>query len=217
MPVRWGIESTRYHGPNLISCKIVTGITWNPLIGAYLPLSTLENLPDLEEALQRFRDPIILGDLNMDLDDVRSPRSQQVAYLFEEYVLIDLVRNFLQLRRFRNLKTWSQVWQGTVLRSRCDSILGTHRRHLNIFEIQEMRNFSSDHFALRAWLLRCPTLFHARYLWGRRAFALRSPPTAELSRYDSKVQTLKTLEPPPPQAETPPSTPMDVPILYQVD
>ena len=51
----------RYHRPNVVSCKIVTGLTWTLIVGAYLPSSTLENLPDLEEALKRFNNTIILG------------------------------------------------------------------------------------------------------------------------------------------------------------
>ena len=40
-PLLWGVESTRYHGPNVVSCEIVTGLSWTPLVGAYLPPSTL--------------------------------------------------------------------------------------------------------------------------------------------------------------------------------
>ena len=51
-PDEWGIESTRFHGPNVVSCKIVTGRTKTPVVGAYLPPSTLEHLPDVEELQQ---------------------------------------------------------------------------------------------------------------------------------------------------------------------
>ena len=44
-PDGWGIESTRFHGPNVVSCEIVTGPTQTPLVGAYFPPSTLEHLP----------------------------------------------------------------------------------------------------------------------------------------------------------------------------
>ena len=46
-PVEWGIESTYYHSPNVVSCDIVTGLTQTSLVGTYLPLSTLENLPNM--------------------------------------------------------------------------------------------------------------------------------------------------------------------------
>ena len=104
-PARWGIEFTLYHGPNVVSCEIITGITRTPLVDAYLPPLTLEHLPDLEEALQYFRDPIVLVDLNMYLDEARIPWSQQVKDLLTEYIIIYLVRHFSQCCRFWNLNT----------------------------------------------------------------------------------------------------------------
>ena len=148
-PFGWVIESTHYHRPNMVSYKLVSGLTWTPLVGAYLPPSTLEHLQDLEETLKSFKDPIILGDLNVELDEARSPRIKQVGDLIAEYGLIDLVCHFRQRRSFQNLKTWSQVRQGTVLRLRCDYILRTDRRHFELVEICDMRNFSLDHFTLR--------------------------------------------------------------------
>ena len=93
-PVRWGIESTRFHMPNMVSCDIITGLTQNLIIGVYLPPLTLEHLPDLENSLQRFRYLIFFGDLNVDLNEARSLRSQCELNLLAEYVLIDPVRHF---------------------------------------------------------------------------------------------------------------------------
>ena len=90
----------RYHRLNVVSCEIVTRTTWNPLVGAYLPHLTLEHLPDLEETLQRFNYPIVLGNLNVDPRKARSLRGQQVSDLLAEYSLIDLVLHFQQFRRF---------------------------------------------------------------------------------------------------------------------
>ena len=57
--------------------------------------------------MQRFkgRYPIVLGDLNVGLDDTHSLQSQHVVDLLTEYSLIDLVRHFRQHRRFLDLKT----------------------------------------------------------------------------------------------------------------
>ena len=46
--VGWGIDFTRYHGPNVVSCEIITGLNRTPLVGAYLTPSMLEHLPDLD-------------------------------------------------------------------------------------------------------------------------------------------------------------------------
>ena len=99
----------------MVSCELVTGLIRTPLVIAYLPLSMIKYLLELEEALKRFKDPILLGELNVDLNWTRKPWIWQVADPLTKYGLIDLVRHFCQQRRFRNLTTWSQVRQGTVL------------------------------------------------------------------------------------------------------
>ena len=137
----------------MVSFELVTRLTRTPLVSAYLPLLMLEHLPDLEEVLKRFRDPIVLRDLNVELDEAMRPRSQRVADLLLEYCLIDLVRHFCQRCRLWNLKTWYQVWQGTILWSRCDYILGMDQQRFELIGNRNMHNFSSDLFALRERLL----------------------------------------------------------------
>ena len=76
-PVGWGIDSTRYNGTNMVSCKIVTGLTNSLLINVYLHFLTLEHLADLKEALQIFRDPVVLGDQNLELNEERIPQMKR--------------------------------------------------------------------------------------------------------------------------------------------
>ena len=120
MPIGWGIEFTRYHRLNVVICKIFTGLTRTPPVGVNLKHSMLEQLPDLEEDLQSFREPIVLGDLNVELNGESISPSQRVSDLLAEYGIIYLVWHFRQHHRFCDLKTWSQVRQGTFLRLRCD-------------------------------------------------------------------------------------------------
>ena len=115
--------------------------------------------------------------------------------LLAKFGLIDLVLHFHHCYRFRNLKTSSQVQQGTVLQSRCDYIIGPDRCRFELVGIRNMQNFLSDHFALRARLLRFPTRCHYWYHRGRRASPLMIPPAKERSRADNKFQNLKSLEP----------------------
>ena len=72
---------TRFHGPNMVSCKVIYSNNIMPLIREYLPPSTLDYLTDLEEALNCFprREPIVLGNLNANIGRFRKPRDQQVA------------------------------------------------------------------------------------------------------------------------------------------
>ena len=78
-------------------------VTW---IGAYLPPSTLDNLPDLEENLARIWDqyPIVLGYLDAIIGQYQNPHIQQVADLLMEFGLVDLLHHFLQHWRFHQLK-----------------------------------------------------------------------------------------------------------------
>ena len=68
-----------FHGPNVVTCEVITR-KWTLLIGAYLPNSALEHLPDLAEALTCFwkQETIMLGDLNDDIQD-QNYRIQQVT------------------------------------------------------------------------------------------------------------------------------------------
>ena len=68
-PNGWGIECTRFQRQNVVGCKIVTRHTRTPLVGAYLPPSTLGHLSDIEVAPQIFKGlyPIVPEDLNLDL------------------------------------------------------------------------------------------------------------------------------------------------------
>jgi hypothetical protein len=67
----WHIEATQRHGPNVLSCLLVSGNKSTPLIGAYIPPRSLLDMPHLTTALARFEKhtvpPLVLGDLNIDL------------------------------------------------------------------------------------------------------------------------------------------------------
>ena len=55
-PQGCSVEATQFHGTNVVSCEVITDGKRTPIIGAYLPPSTLDHLPDLEEALSCFWD-----------------------------------------------------------------------------------------------------------------------------------------------------------------
>ena len=40
-PQGWSLDLTRLHRPNLVSCKVISGVKRTPLVGAYLPPSIL--------------------------------------------------------------------------------------------------------------------------------------------------------------------------------
>ena len=79
--------------------------------------------------MARFRgqNSIVLGDLNVDLDEAQNLRSQLVSDFLTEFGLINLMHHFRKRLRCCNLKTWTQVRQVTVSRAGCNYILGTDR------------------------------------------------------------------------------------------
>ena len=56
----------------MVIIEIVNGRIRTPFVGAYLPPLMIDHLPDINEALQRFKvpDPIFLDNLNVDLDGI---------------------------------------------------------------------------------------------------------------------------------------------------
>ena len=88
-------------------------------------------------------DSIAIGDFIVYLDKAQSSRSQRLADLLMEFGLIDLVRNFQQRRQFWDLKTWTQVRKGAVLRSICDYIHGTDHRRFKPIRKMDMHHYTS--------------------------------------------------------------------------
>ena len=206
----WSVESLVRHGPNVLSCLLITGTQRTPLIGAYLPPSSLDDLPDLEAALQRFPNskPTLQGDLNVDLTDLTPKRTQEVHALLSAYGLEDMLQHFVQRKHFTHKKTYYQYRKTSddtykTIRSRCDYILGTDRRLFQTVQIKDPCNFSSDHLMLVARYLTKPTACHKRYLRGRKRFPLQLP-KPPLTKVDTLFQNVKAhCPPPPPNRKTP--------------
>ena len=87
----WSLEPTRFHGPNVGICKVIIVTSRTLVIGEYLPLTMLDHLSDIEEALEGFRgqDLIFMGDLNVDLYEALNPHIQLVAYMLTYFGLTD--------------------------------------------------------------------------------------------------------------------------------
>ena len=107
-PQVFSVELARFHVPNVVICKDVSDGKRTLLASAYLPLSTLEHLPDLEEALTcfQYQYPIVLGGFNDDILQAQNPHSQHVADILMEFGLVDLFHHFRKRLLFRHPKTW---------------------------------------------------------------------------------------------------------------
>ena len=100
-----------------------------------------------------------MGDISVHLDESQNLRSQ-IFDLLTELGLIKLMHHFRKCIRCHHLKMWNQVCQGTMLRARCDYILGTKQCIFEIVGIRDISNYSLFHFALQACLLQHPMSCH---------------------------------------------------------
>jgi hypothetical protein len=220
-PDRWHIESTRFHGPNVLSCLIISGDKKMPLIGAYLSPTSLDSLPDFEEALTRFNgytNLVVAGDFNADIHDLTEPRNRTIAACFAAHGLFDLLPHFRQRKNFRHNTTWYQIRQGMLYQSRCDYILSTDRRLFEMVGLRDPSSYSTDHLMLRCRLLCQPTRCHKRYLQGRRQFPLKVPNMGPLTQADTLYRELKSLiHIPPPTPRTNPPQWMSATTLRLMD
>ena len=96
----FSVESAVCHGPNVMSCYLITGSTRTPLIGVYIPPADLTTLGYLDRALARFGDetnsPIVLGDINVNLAAPTGGRGNDIAAYFSTAGLEDMLPHFRQ-------------------------------------------------------------------------------------------------------------------------
>lgn len=189
----WQIESVRKHGPNVISCELVTGPRRVPLVGVYIPPNDLTTLEYLAQALELFPKgkPIVLGDLNANLNSPRDARDAEVASLLSSNGLEDMLQHFKSRQGFRHGKTWRMVREGVQVTSRCDYLLGSDRRMFMNVQHKDPRCFNSDHLMVWAKMLSAPKWSNRRYLQGRMRFPLRLNKVGPQTRADTWLQELK--------------------------
>jgi exonuclease III len=203
----WQVESVRQHGPNVISFQLVAASQRWGVVGAYVPpsdLNTVEYITQAFEALPRALPPILLGDLNVDLDDPRDRdgRGQEIAMEMASLGLEDLLRQFRQRRGFRHGTTFWQYRNGQTVRSRCDYILGTDRRMFKNVSLRDPRLYTSDHYMVHGILLfNQSRRQHLAYNRARKRFPLRPPKGGPMTRADALFQALKLNITPPTRVE----------------
>jgi hypothetical protein len=112
------VEAQRRHGPNIISCIIVTGKRQHPIIGAYIPPGDTTTLAYISEASNHFQGkPIFLmGDINVDLQTTTpNNRDTEIMAFLSALGLEDMSTHFLPRKTFRHGNTWSMEREGTII------------------------------------------------------------------------------------------------------
>ena len=194
---RWSIEGIQAHGPNVISCTVVSGERCWSLIGAYIAPSETNGatLKFIAEAVRtRCSHPLIfLGDINVDLaapdlDD----RAEDIVTALALLGLLDVSAAF---RHPKGRWTWSQWREGCLLRSTTDWILAEQPQDFVRWALKCPRGYHSDHRLLLAELALAPEKTHRRYLRSRRQFPVWIP--RPLTRVDQVFMDLLEYQRPP--------------------
>jgi hypothetical protein len=94
------VESQKRHGPNVVSCFLVTGNTRYAVIGAYIPptnTTTLAHISDASNHFQGHRPIILMGDININLQTTTpTARDTEIMALLATLRLEDISAHFIQ-------------------------------------------------------------------------------------------------------------------------
>jgi hypothetical protein len=157
---------------------LVSTTQQTPLICVYLPPGDTTELEYLTEALNRFpnQQPIVIGDLSTDLEDLSQTRTMETNNLLASYGLINMIAQFQQRRKHRNCKTWLHMRNDPLIESRCNYILGTDKQLFKSVQICTPRHYTSDHRMVLAKYMAETPKAHKKYLNEWQKFLIPEPP-----------------------------------------
>ncbi len=154
--ISYEVEETRIWGPNVISLHLMMGPTRFFVVGCYIPLNNLEALACVDKAWRecpKGANPILVGDLNVNLRALRTERDEMIPKQVGAMDLVNMSRHFRQRsgKRLRGRWTWRMRREGRWISSQCDYFLGreTGRRRFRRVSVR-MPRYNSDHRALVA-------------------------------------------------------------------
>jgi len=122
-------------GPIIISLHLMMGSTQFFVVGCYIPPSDLETVVCINKAGReclKGAHPILVGDLNLNLQAPRSEREDTIAEQVDVMNLFNMSRHFCQHlgSRLWGRWTWWMRREGRWISSQCNYFLGreTNRR-----------------------------------------------------------------------------------------
>ena len=169
----WSVEGTKAFGPNVIRTTLVSGNKRWYIIGAYIPPSedNGETLNCITQASTTVNNPnlpvILLGDFNVDLNDLRegdsgAVRRAETETLISSMGLTSMRQHFRQNKRhIGRYWTWHQRRAGReeAVTAICDHIFASARADLSNVQIK-MPRFVTDHQMLKGVMVLGSTREH---------------------------------------------------------
>jgi hypothetical protein len=134
----------------------------------------------------------LLGDLNVDLNNLRDDRAKQVATMTADLGLENLLSPFRQRRIHKGGFTWHMRRNDKIIKVRCDYILGSDWDLFTKVSIKDPRHFSSDHYMVKGTILSRPRKENKSYSRRQTKFPLRSSRVGPQTKADSIFDECKS-------------------------
>ena len=200
------VEEARIESANVLTFRVVSGELKFYVVGCYIPPSDLTTLDQVRAAWARcpkgFR-PMLLGDLNLNLESPRDEREEEIAEQLDAYDLTDMGCQFSprRRRRARGRWTWRMRRQGRWISSQLDYVLARmgDRRRFKKVALCDPWYSNSDHRAVVATLWAGSQRKMSNYRRRHCRFPLRRP-AGPLTPTETMFEELKaSIEVPPPR------------------
>ena len=200
------IEGTKFWNAHVVSFQLVTGVDRFYVMGCYIPPGDISALDDVQRAWRAMPQgctPLLMGDLNINLDIPRDAREMTIVDQCDDMDLVDMGDNFLQRpqRQQRGRQciprghrwTWRMRRQGRWIQSRPDYFLAGEKSRRRFQRVQRRtpRGHDSDHRAVVATIYGGHSRLIQRYRRRRHRFPLTLPTMGPRTTMESAFEALK--------------------------
>ena len=151
------LEEHKVWGPNVISCRIITGGYSYYAVGCYIPPSET-TLASFDTAIEAWNQcpqgfiPILMGDLNANINNPRNERDWRISEQIDSWDSDCLTGHYKSRRRriARGNWTWRQRRLGRWISSKPDYAITTPRGRKRVRRVRIVwpRHHDSDHRAI---------------------------------------------------------------------
>ena len=193
------VEETRECGPNVITFELVTGEDRFYVVGCYIPPSdrvTLEQVRSAWANCPKGCIPMLLGDLNVNLESPRDERDEEIAEECGFRGLTDMSQHFAQRHRrlMQGRWTWRMVRRGRVISSRPDYFLAREKDRCRFQNVafRMPRHHDSDHRAIVATLYARGPRKLKQYRRRRSRFPVRLQRWGPRTEMETMFEVLQT-------------------------
>jgi hypothetical protein len=181
-------------GSDIISFQLETGQKRYSCVGGYTPPkdeSIIESIGKAFDSLPK-GPMILLGDLNVNLNNPRNNRGFQIATMVAYLGLEDLISHFHQKCNYREKFKWWMRRGNSIIKAKCDYILGLGRGLFTKIAIHNPRHYSSDHYMVMGTIASRPKRENKSHSRSRKSFPLKRDKFTPINKADSIFDEIKS-------------------------